>query len=61
MSYIPALNDALDRACEIYEAAIADRNDEEIPRAWRSDPYTGHAKASRDSLIVTNILRDCKP
>lgn len=53
----------LSRACEIYSAAIADRPEDEIPKAWRSDPYSPSGKMvpTRDFLIVCNILRDCGP
>lgn len=50
------------RVCEIYEAAISDRPDTEIPKAWKPDIYSRHPgaqKPSRDLLLVTNILRDC--
>lgn len=49
----------LEQACGIYERAIADRDDNETPKAWCIDPYTGCEKASADFLIVANILRDC--
>lgn len=51
----------LDQTCDIYEAALQGRDDAEIPKAWRSDPYsaTGAFKPTRDVLIITNICRDC--
>lgn len=53
----------LARACDVYAAAIANRPDDEIPKAWRSDPYSPSGKMvpTRDFLIVVNILRDCGP
>lgn len=53
----------LSRACAIYAAAIADRPDDEIPKAWRMDPYSPSGKMvpTRDFLTVCNILRDCGP
>lgn len=52
---------SMDQVCEIYAGALAGRDDAEIPKAWRVDPYSaaGAMKPSRDVLIVTNILRDC--
>ena len=50
------------RACEIYTAALEGRADDEMPRAWRRDPYSRRGdtvKPTRDVLLVTNILRDC--
>lgn len=49
----------LERVLEIYDAALAGRPEEEVPKAWRTDPYTGREKPSADVLIITNILRDC--
>jgi hypothetical protein len=51
-----------DEVCDIYEAALAGRDDAEILKAWRPDIHSRHAgaqKPSRDFLQVTNILRDC--
>lgn len=51
----------LDRALDIYEAALAGRDDAEVPAAWQTDPYsyTNRMKPSYDVLLITNILRDC--
>lgn len=51
----------IEQALDIYAAALGNRSDDEIPKAWRPDPYSrsGKMKPSGDSLIVTNILRDC--
>ena len=49
----------LEKTCEIFSAALDGRQDEEIPKAWRRDVYTGRQKPSRDALIMVNILRDC--
>ncbi len=53
----------MDRVCGIYDAALEGRDDTEVPKAWRSDPYssTGRLKPTRDALIVANICRDCGP
>ena len=49
----------IQRACEIYRAAIASRDATEIPKGLRYDPYKNRDMPSRDSLIIRNILRDC--
>lgn len=60
---ISAVNAAIpkERALDIYEAAIATRDDAEVPTVLRPDIYSnlGRMKATRDALIITNILRDC--
>jgi hypothetical protein len=53
---------SIDEVCDIYESALEGRDAAEVPKAWRPDVYSRHANAvkpSRDSLQVTNILRDC--
>lgn len=50
----------LARALDIYEAALTGRDAAEKPAGLKSDPYRPRRmKPTRDSLIVTNILRDC--
>lgn len=50
----------MDRALDIYAAALASRDDAEVPAGLRPDPYRhGRAVPTRDSLIIQNILRDC--
>lgn len=50
----------LDRALDIYTGALAGRDAAEAPKGLVPDPYRhNRSKPSRDSLIVTNILRDC--
>jgi hypothetical protein len=48
-------------ATDIFAAALAGRDDAEIPKAWRTDPYsrTGAMKHTRDALTITNILWEC--
>lgn len=43
---------------DIHLAAMEGRAHDEVPKAWRTDPYTRRDKPSRDFLGVTNILRD---
>ena len=45
---------------DIFEKAIAGRKDDEVPRIQKSDPYsrTGRMMATRDFLLITNILRE---
>lgn len=51
----------LDRVLDIYLGALEGRPEDEIPKAWRPDPYgrSGKMRATSDQLKVTNILRDC--
>lgn len=50
----------LAETCNIFEAALADRDDAEIPVGMRGDPYrNGRTIPTRDSLTIYNILRDC--
>jgi hypothetical protein len=50
----------LEHALDIYEAALAGREDSEVPAVWRPDPYSKSdgMKPTKDVLIITNILRD---
>ena len=50
----------LEKVLDIYEAAIGGRTDAEVPKAWRTDPYSrsGRMKPTGDVLLITNILRD---
>jgi hypothetical protein len=49
----------LDRALDIYEAAIDGRPDDERPIGLREDIYRpGRMKPTGDALIIQNILRD---
>lgn len=52
----PALS--LERACDIYEDAIAGRDATEVPLGLRQD-LCGRTIPTKDSLIIRNILRDC--
>lgn len=49
----------LEQTCDIFERALAGRDDAEIPKGTRYDPYKNREMASRDSLTICNILRDC--
>lgn len=49
----------LEQTCDIFERALAGRDDGEIPKGTRYDPYKNREMASRDSLTICNILRDC--
>ena len=50
----------LEDTLDIYERAIAGREDNEVPKAWRNDPYSlsGRMKPTADVLLITNVLRD---
>jgi hypothetical protein len=49
----------LEQTCDIFEKALAGREDGEIPKGMRYDPYKNREMPSRDSLMINNILRDC--
>lgn len=51
----------MEQVCDIYLAALAGRDDAEIPAGLRDDPYSsvGRKRPTGDSLIIMNILRDC--
>lgn len=51
----------LERALDIYDAALAGHADEDVPEVWRVDPYSrrGTKKPTGAALTITNILRDC--
>jgi hypothetical protein len=49
----------LKAACDIYEKALAGRNDSEIPAGKRYDVYRERDVPSYDSLLIRNVLRDC--
>ena len=50
----------LEQVLDIYERAIANRPDGEVPPGFRDDyRRPGRMRRTRDSLIVQNILRDC--
>ena len=48
------------RTLDIYEAALAGRDDGETPTVWRPDLHstTGAMKPTLDVMLITNILRD---
>ena len=50
----------LEDTLDIYERAIASREDNEVPKAWRNDPYSrsNRMKPTTDVLLITNVLRD---
>ncbi len=50
----------LEDTLNIYDAAIKNRSDDEVPAAWRTDPYSrsGRMKPTGDVLLITNVLRD---
>ena len=51
---------SLRQAYDIYEAAIAGRDDAEAPAGMRANPYRpARYDRTKDSLIIQNILRDC--
>lgn len=49
----------LEQTCDIFEKALAGRDDAEVPKGIRHDPYRRRDMPSRDSLMIANILRDC--
>lgn len=49
----------LEQTCDIFERALAGRDDVEVPKGMRYDPYKRRAIATRDSLLINNVLRDC--
>lgn len=49
----------LAETCDIYEKALAGRDDSEVPKGVRYDAYCRRDVPSRDSLKIANILRDC--
>lgn len=57
----------LEVACEIYLKALEGRPDKEIPAGMVHDAYvetrgypeSDYMKPSRDSMLISNILRDC--
>ena len=46
---------------DIFDAALAERDDEEIPAVWKPDPYsrTGGMKRTADHIQIQNVLREC--
>ena len=50
---------AMAQVCEIYERALAGRDDAEVPDGVRYNVYKHRNEPSKDSLIIYNILRDC--
>lgn len=53
----PALT--MDQVCGIYWGALEGRDPNEVPKGMRYDVYRRRDVASKDSLIIRNILRDC--
>lgn len=51
----------LDYVLNIYMGALDGRPDDEVPKPETYDIYRERMKPSRDSMLVTNILRDCGP
>lgn len=49
----------MEQVCDIYERSLAGREASEAPPGLKQDVFTLKMKASRDSLIIRNILRDC--
>lgn len=51
----------IEEAADIFEGSIAGREDTEVPKAWKPDPYskTYALKHTRDVLLITNILWEC--
>lgn len=51
----------VEQAVDIFEGSIAGRDDAEVPKAWKLDPYSRHGamKHTRDVLLITNILWEC--
>lgn len=51
----------MNKRFDIYAGALKDRSDDEVPKGMVLDVYSrsGRMKPSKDSLIITNILRDC--
>ena len=50
---------ALEDILDIFERAIADRLDDEVPAGTRYDSFKGHHVSTRDRLKIANILREC--
>ena len=49
-----------EQACDIFERALEGRNDVEIPKTLVEDIYRpGRMRATKDHLIISNILRVC--
>lgn len=44
---------------DIFERALADRLDDEVPPGTRYDVFKGRDVATRDQLKIANILREC--
>lgn len=49
-----------EQICDIYEGALKNRADDEVPQGMTYSAYKDKKVASRDSLMIRNILRDCK-
>lgn len=49
----------MQQVCDIYSAALGDRDDAEVPEGMKYDVYRRRNVPSKDSLIIRNILRDC--
>ena len=47
------------RALDIYAGAIDGRNEDEVPAGLTYNVYKRADVASKDALIIVNILRDC--
>ncbi len=50
---------AIADTCDIFERALAGRDDGEMPSGMRYDAYKNREVPGRDSLMIANILRDC--
>lgn len=49
-----------EQACDVFEKALDGRPDDEVPKTLVPDIYrAGRMKATRDHLIISNILRVC--
>lgn len=46
--------------CDIYEAALGEKPDDERPQGMRYNAYKGYDVMSGEALGVKNILRDCR-
>ena len=48
-----------EQVLDIYEAGIADRDDDQIIEPWTYSPIRNRDVRTKDFLIAVNIVRDC--
>lgn len=49
----------VEQALDIFDAAIAERDPDEVPKGHRHDVYRRREMMSGDGLMIHNILREC--